>query len=795
MKKINLAILALAGLLTASCDQEHIDAQFFSENVTAQGLGTIKSCELSEDGSAITTTYSEVDFGLSVPTSYTLFMDISGNDFAKAKKLDATIADGIISIEQKKLNKSIINLGIAPDSLVSVDFRLDAFMQNEKLTNLEQYVQHSNVVTATFRTYEEIKGDLPVVDVPGDYQGWAPSDYPKLFNYSYDEVIYRGVVDFQGIKADGTAKNGFKITGGGNWDNESGNWGTPKDQAEPAEAASITLVNGADNILCYGEKRYYLFEFNKESLKLSKILSFDKVGVIGINGWEEDILMTYNMYYGRFWVDVDVAADAEFKFRLDGDWTNNWGGPLEALVGGGENIKIAAGQYRIYFYMNDVTAYCEIDPSMYGKEEPTIKKEEPVVTYKGWGIIGVNNDWEKDIAMTEKDGIWTGYTYLTADDSWKLRKDAAWDENYGGVFQTLGVPFEAVSGGDNISVRKTGFFKIVFNTNDNTITVSEAVVWGVMGDYNEWAADTYMTEENGKWFCREIKLKGGWKIRKNSAWDENFGGVFEALDKPFQAIPNGDNIDCGEGVFNIEYDPAAGTITVSSAVKTWGVIGDFNDWGGDVKMNEVMPGIWISEKAITNAEGKGWKVRFNYAWDQNFGGATPEAQGIFTEAVPGGDNITLAGTFKVVLNTNNNTIGALGWGVTGAIASCGINWDNDVPMYLTADGKWCSVPVYLETSDEFKIRLGDWADDRGGVCSELEKEFDVTKNGANMKVPANGTYMIVYDPSAEKITVTNIFWGIVGAFTSNECHHSHCSIIVIWWIVLQKHYMSTNFKI
>ncbi|MDO5443848.1 MAG: SusE domain-containing protein, partial [Bacteroidia bacterium] len=187
MKKVYIAILALAGLFATSCVQEHIDAQFFPENVTDQALGNIAGTELSEVGPDITTTYTEVDFGLSVPTSYTLWMDLSGNNFANAKKVDATISDGNISFAQKKFNKALLNLGVMPDTDVAVDFRLDAYMQNEKLSNIEEYARQSNVVTATFHVYEEIKGDLPVVDVPGDYQGWAPSDYPKLFSYSYDE--------------------------------------------------------------------------------------------------------------------------------------------------------------------------------------------------------------------------------------------------------------------------------------------------------------------------------------------------------------------------------------------------------------------------------------------------------------------------------------------------------------------------------------------------------------------------------------------------------------------------------
>lgn len=767
MKKVYLAILALAGLFAASCEQEHIDAQFFQDNVTGQTLGNIPGMELSEAGPAITASYTEVDFGLSVPTSYTLWMDLSGSNFANAKKVDASFSDGTLSFAQKKFNKNLLNMGVAPGTEVAVDFRLDAYMQNEKLANIEEYVQHSNVVTATFTVYEEVKGDIPVVDVPGDYQGWAPSEYPKLFNYKYDEITYRGVVDFQCVKEDGTAANGFKITGGGNWDNDSGNWGSEA-QGEAPEAGTVKLVNGdgSQNIICYGAKRYYLFSFNKEELTLNNIMSFDKVGVIGLNGdWDNDVVMTYNMYYGRFWADIDVASATDFKFRLDGAWDNNWGGDLESLQGGGDNIPVEAGQYRVYFYMNDETVYAELDASMYGQEEPTIEKpDDPVPAYQGWGIIGVGGDWENDIAMTEKDGVWTGYANLAAEDSWKLRKDAAWDENFGGVFASLDTPFEAVAGGDNIAVGAAGFFKIVLNTNDNTITVSDGNVWGVIGDFNDWAGDSFMTLTDGKWVSDVLEITGGWKIRKNSGWDENFGGTFEAFDTPFEAVADGDNINCGDGKFVITYDPEAGTITVSNAAKSWGVIGDFNGWAGDVAMSEVMPGIWVSNEAITNGEGQGFKVRFDSDWAVNRGGS-PSAQGEFVRAVPDGANIGLAGTFKVVYNANNETIGTLGWGVTGSIASCGISWDYDVPMNLAADGKWYSMPFALGEGEEIKIRWSaGWDQDFGGVCAEAETEFEAVAGGSNIKAPAAGTWMVVYDPENGTMSLTKSFWGLIGDF-------------------------------
>ena len=779
MKKVYFAILALAGLLATSCVQEHIDAQFFPENVTDQALGNIAGTELSEAGPDITTTYTEVDFGLSVPTSYTLWMDLSGSNFANAKKVDATISNGTISFAQKKFNKNLLNLGVTPDTDVAVDFRLDAYMQNEKLSNIEEYARQSNVVTATFHVYEEIKGDLPVVDVPGDYQGWAPSDYPKLFSYSYDEIIYRGVVDFQCKKEDGSAANGFKITGGGNWDNDSGNWGSAA-QGEAAEAGSVQLVNGdgSQNIICYGAKRYYLFEFNKDALTLTKIMSFDKVGIIGLNGdWDNDVVMTYNMYMGRFWADVDLAADTEFKFRLDGGWDSNWGGDMEALQGGGANIPIAAGQYRVYFYMNDVTLYCELDPSMYGKDEPTIDEpDEPDPVYEGWGIIGVGGDWENDIAMTEDGGIWTGYATLTADDSWKVRKDAAWDENFGGTFSALDTPFAAIAGGDNIAVGAEGFYKIVLNTNDNTITISNGEVWSLIGNFNSWAGDTDMVLTDGKWVSPAVNLTAGWKLRHNHGWDENRGGVFEALDTPFAVENNGADIDCGEGEFIVTYDPAAETITVTRAFPSniWSVIGGFeaSGWNNDVKMT-LMDGaykLWVSDPVELKA-GDEFKVRYNRDWGINRGAGVTLEYGNIAEVTQDGANLKAAedGTYVIVYSETLESIFFQGWAVIGQIS--GSNWDKDfamTPVYDKEAGKciaWMSDVLTNNEGDQFKIRYkADWGVNRGGEFTGYGDNFSVTPDGPNISAPGCKYIFLTYSVEDESIYVGRADWGIIGGF-------------------------------
>lgn len=96
------------------------------------------------------------------------------------------------------------------------------------------------------------------------------------------------------------------------------------------------------------------------------------------------------------------------------------------------------------------------------------------------------------------------------------------------------------------------------------------------------------------------------------------------------------------------------------------------------------------------------------------------------------------------------------WGVTGSIASAGLNWDKDIEM--VTDGTWhVAKGVVLTASDEFKFRKdGGWDVNFGGDFAMLDEEFSVTQGGPNIKVTEDGTYDLFLNPDAgiAKVIVT-----------------------------------------
>ena len=495
--------------------------------------------------------------------------------------------------------------------------------------------------------------------------------------------------------------------------------------------------------------------------------------------WDGDLPMTTN---GKTFVaqGIKISKDDQFKFRKDAGWDTNFGAPGDVepfVVNLGSESPAAAGDKNlavpedgIYDLILDpdgqtFTVVETLGGGVSGKIGGNEPGPEPVVV-TGWNVIGANGDWDNDIIASEKDGVWTAYINAPEATNFKWRKDAGWDENYGGVMVALGRPFEAVPGGDNINI-EAGFWKTVLDLSDEaapTITVEKGDVFGLIGVNGDWDHDIWMTETDGKWVSPATQMEGGFKIRRNAAWDENYGGVMTAVGEAFEAVPGGDNINVEAGEYIVTFDPAAKTITVDAAMpsNTWSVIGVNGDWDNDHFMTEVAPGIWVSE--MLSVESEGWKVRFNHGWDVNRGGATPEAVGQFVEGIPGGDNINLTGNFKVVYNALNGTVGTLAYGVTGSIAARPeINWNNDIPMHFAADGKWYSVPVPLAEGDQIKIRFGgDWAENFGGACAGADEAFEAVAGGDNISAPAEGTYMVVYDPEAGTITLSTNYWGLIG---------------------------------
>ena len=319
--------------------------------------------------------------------------------------------------------------------------------------------------------------------------------------------------------------------------------------------------------------------------------------------------------------------------------------------------------------------------------------------------------------------------------------------------------------------------------------------WGVTGSIASaglnWDKDITMLTD-GTWHVArgvvlttadEFKFR---KYKEADPWAINFGGTFESLDAEFTVEQGGPNIKVTEdGTYDLLLNPD-GTVAKITLAKTGGAVDpyagwDESDWGvtgsiasaginWDKDITMLTDGTWHVARGVvltTSDEFKFRKYKEADPWAINFGGDFAAFDEEF-DVTQGGPNIKVTedGTYDLLLNPDGSVAkvipaqtggsdpySAFGdesdWGVTGSIASAGINWDKDVTM--VTDGTWhVAKGVELTASDEFKFRMykesDPWATNFGGDFAAFGEEFEVTQGGPNIKVTEDGTYDLLLNP-------------------------------------------------
>lgn len=402
-----------------------------------------------------------------------------------------------------------------------------------------------------------------------------------------------------------------------------------------------------------------------------------------------------------------------------------------------------------------------------------------------------------------------------ADYGFKITGAANWDNGNWGTGDMTSTEPEAPSitlwndGGSGNITNYSSFRYYNFHFVKSSLTLNMIKGFNsvkVAGDFNGWAADDTNTDEmtqirsNGKFYIDlEIPAAGGFKfiLDNGGTWigtGEGENGV---------GIGSGDNIQIAEpGQYRFyldlnDWDNPTYSLSAADYGKpvdggdepeepedpedpedpgtpVWGIKGDFDGdtgWANEYVMTEFPAGsgIWVSAP-INFAEGNQFKIQYNN-WEAEVGAAAAGDtlstgvvyQGLTSGASNFGVSASQAGLRKVVLNTNDNTVYILGWGVIGAVA--GDSWGNDLPMlYDAAAGTWTSA-VPAEIQGEFKLRwAGQWSTsettvpDRGladGASFAVGTPINLKQGGGNINPGENvGTYNMVYDVANETLTLT-----------------------------------------
>lgn len=161
--------------------------------------------------------------------------------------------------------------------------------------------------------------------------------------------------------------------------------------------------------------------------------------------------------------------------------------------------------------------------------------------YQGWNPGNLNTV----LKSVNFDKNFTGFVHiLSGSGEFKFTEEPEWvdGKNYGdnGADGTL----ENASDASNLKVTKFGTYEVNVDMEAKTYTLSEPLLWGIIGDATPggWDAETPMN------FNKDLNVltitadlnAGAMKFRANQAWANNLGGSDGNLE------PDGDNISVAE---------------------------------------------------------------------------------------------------------------------------------------------------------------------------------------------------------------------------------------------------------
>lgn len=211
--------------------------------------------------------------------------------------------------------------------------------------------------------------------------------------------------------------------------------------------ADGTVEAGGANIVSTPGTFKITLDLNANTYTMEKY-SWGIVGS-GFNDWGNngpDAEFHYDYTTNTFKAGV-ALLDGEVKFRLNNEWTTNFGGANGTLATGGDNIKTTKGFYEVTLDLVN----------------NTYKVEAADV----WGIVGSGyNDWGNagpDFTFTQVNPkIYVANNVTLKDGEVKFRLNQDWTTNYGDT----GNDKILDAGGDNIKTT-AGKFRIVMDLTDS----------------------------------------------------------------------------------------------------------------------------------------------------------------------------------------------------------------------------------------------------------------------------------------------------------------------------------------
>ena len=679
-----LMLLAAATGLVAACQKQEMVMVDMSKaiapvmhDIDSAGVKNQIIIKAENQTAKVTFTWDAADFNVNTQVDYSV--EVAVGDGPKA-----VILSGITKTEGQQtyeaINQTLYNtLGLKENVLTDVNFYVGATVgAAQTLYSAPVVVKVS--VTAAEKQY-------PKMTIVGSYQGWKPGQPQYVYDFAGDDAMYQGLIDFGANGYDYT-KTEFKITGT-DWGADNGEHSAPEGAEIEAEAAEIDLVSGGgSNITAYRTHRFYHFTFDKKAPKLVKNQAFNTIGIVGtaVGSWDTDVDMNFDVATQKFWADVTLAA-GEMKFRADDAWDVNWGVDEAAaanemkkgVLNGGSNIKVPAGNYRVFLNLNNADEPSfELNADKYGEEstqkpepekpgpsgETVTKYFVPAADWTGEGITfaawiwatGGDGSWY-DVVDSDADGVYEVtfpkeldniiFTSMNGDADWANKINQTGD---------LKIPADGTNAYDGA----TGTWYVFGGAPATDITVYFKPDSNWTGEGITFAAWVWATGGDGSWYdVVDSDADGVYEVTFPKELDNiifaSMNGATDWGNKVQQTtdlkVPaDGKNIyDTASGAWVGSDDEGGATPPSEGTASEWGIIGVAGNWSTNVVMYE--EGEWIVARGVTFSDNNEFKFRKGNAWGTELvyeGTVTVDAE--YACAAGGGNSkLVQGGTYDVYL--------------------------------------------------------------------------------------------------------------------------------------------------
>ena len=348
--------------------------------------------------------------------------------------------------------------------------------------------------------------------VAGDFNGWAAGTPAPLYVVNEWLVAY-GLTNLNG---------GFKFVQNKSWDNAKG--GVP---AEGIASATGEWLNcGSNNITAADASAYDVYFAPERSMYCivvagATVPEMPEAPVLpdwslagSFNNWGDLLMTATDTAYLYVAEGVTLATGDEIKVKRSDTWDVSYGGGINNLEPNkwmkaylnGSNVVVAkSGTYDVYFEYADGGDYSklylvEAGESQSAATEQTangtlvpdgsdtpegVTPDEPSV----WSLSGTFNGWGDAVMVTTtvQDVFVAKSVSFAAYDSFKVRKNKAWTENYGGgiVYFNPNGWMSVYSNGSDIAITEAGTYDVYFDLTNKRLYVVDAG-----GDYTTVAQQT-----------------------------------------------------------------------------------------------------------------------------------------------------------------------------------------------------------------------------------------------------------------------------------------------------------------